>query len=233
VEGVRKVALTIFLIVASLATGAGAELLLLRLTRKSKPIPHASVAVQPVTPMRARPVMTSHHFGYPVMPPGMEHQTFFFRSPDGNIRVTEKYCPTVADIPDDPCAIIAGVPQCAPGAVETDDLVIICQEKTSLRRCTFSPSFKNKMAKRYGVEPGTKVEIVNRVPLTLGGSNAIENLWPEGLDIRGTDRVEQLHRDVCAGTISLEAARNVVLNSGKPIAADAPPRKSMQAGLGR
>ena len=234
-KGVRKLALTVFLIVASLATGAGAELLLLRLTRKSKPIlvPRESVAVQPVAPMQARPVMTSPHFGYPFLPPGMERQTIFYRSPDGNIQVTQKYCPTVADIPDDTCAIIAGVPQCAPGAVETDDLDIICQQKTSLRLCTFSPSFKKKMAKRYGVEPGTRVEIANRVPLTLGGSNAVENLWPEASDFRETDRVEQLHRDVCAGTISLEAARNVVLNSGKPIAADAPPRKSMQAGLGR
>ncbi len=221
-----------FLIGASLA--AGVALLLLRMVRKSRSIqgPHAA-AVQPVAPMQARPVMTSQHFGYPTMPPGMEHQTFFYRSPNGNIRVTEKYCPTVADIPDDTCTIIAGVPQCAPGAVETDDLDIICHQKTEIRRCTFSPSFKKRMAKRYGFKAGTKVEIVNRVPLTLGGSNAVENLWPEASDFRETDRVEQLHRDVCAGTISLEAARDLILSSSKPVARDTPTRKPMQAGLGK
>jgi hypothetical protein len=62
---------------------------------------------------------------------------------------------------------------------------------------------------------GTKVEIDHLVSLELGGSNDLKNLWPEPYlpkpGAREKDVVEDtLHRQVCAGTISLATAQHEI-----------------------
>lgn len=169
-------------------------------------------------------------FGYPFLPKGMEHQTLFFVSP--NVMVTQKFCPKTEDVPaPKSCKVIAGVPQCAPGATETDDLQIICLQKTSVRRCNFSKSFKRALMDAYSLK--VMGEADHRIPLELGGSNDIKNVWPQGLNFKTKDRVEgELHRAVCSnchdkdhcapGKLSLEAARTLILNSWEQVA-KAPP----------
>ena len=54
------------------------------------------------------------------------------------------------------------------------------------------------------------------IPLNLGGSDSVLNLWPEPVAVPGShekDKVENyLHAQVCAGTLSLAAAREAIRN---------------------
>jgi hypothetical protein len=61
----------------------------------------------------------------------------------------------------------------------------------------------------YGIPAATPSELDHLVPLELGGSNDIGNLWPEvGRVPNVKDAVEnRLHAEVCAGRVSLAAAQ--------------------------
>ena len=50
------------------------------------------------------------------------------------------------------------------------------------------------------------------IPLELGGSNAILNLWPETPPgFHEKDKVEnRLHKEVCAGRMTIEAAQILI-----------------------
>jgi hypothetical protein len=78
---------------------------------------------------------------------------------------------------------------------------------------------KNAVYASYGVLSHTagEYEVDHLVPLELGGSNAIENLWPEpadtdnGEDFHTKDRLENfLHKRVCSGRMSLRAAQRAM-----------------------
>jgi hypothetical protein len=63
---------------------------------------------------------------------------------------------------------------------------------------------------------GTKVEIDHAISLELGGSNDLKNLWPEPYlpkpGAREKDQVEDaLHRQACAGTITLQQAQKEIV----------------------
>jgi hypothetical protein len=124
-------------------------------------------------------------------------------------------CPLVSDIPPPlSCSISdAGVPSCAPGATQTDDLEIICGQRTAERRCNFDAAFRKRMLAAYG--DTSAGELDHRISLELGGSNAVENIWPEPVDeFRMKDEVENaLHRAVCSRQLSLEAARMILLTN--------------------
>lgn len=60
-----------------------------------------------------------------------------------------------------------------------------------------------------------KYEVDHFVSLELGGSNALENLWPEAYEpkpgAREKDVVETyLHRQICAGKLSLKAGQEAI-----------------------
>jgi hypothetical protein len=64
----------------------------------------------------------------------------------------------------------------------------------------------------YGLAPRQTpgaYEIDHLIPLALGGSNDVANLWPEAAPgFHDKDRVEDaLHARVCAGRMSLEDAQ--------------------------
>ena len=78
---------------------------------------------------------------------------------------------------------------------------------------------KHAACAEYGLSKtdcvGTKVEIDHLISLELGGSNDLKNLWPEPYlpkpGAREKDVVEDtLHRQVCAGTISLATAQHEI-----------------------
>jgi hypothetical protein len=79
-------------------------------------------------------------------------------------------------------------------------------------------SEKRAVFAEYGIagsRHGGAYEVDHLISLELGGSNAIENLWPEAATPRPgfheKDVVENaLHHQVCDGTISLRTAQRLI-----------------------
>lgn len=78
---------------------------------------------------------------------------------------------------------------------------------------------KHSACAEYGLSradcTGSKVEIDHLISLELGGSNDLKNLWPQPYlpkpGAREKDVVEdELHRQVCAGTIPLATAQHEI-----------------------
>jgi len=110
---------------------------------------------------------------------------------------------------------------CTPGAVfpdATTDIICVPGYTRSVRNVPFSE--KDQAYAEYGIShhfPG-EFEVDHLVPLELGGSNVIANLWPEPASptpgFHEKDQVENyLHDQVCSGTMSLkEAQREIATN---------------------
>lgn len=107
-------------------------------------------------------------------------------------------------------------PACTPGAVFVDaDPARICVKGYSKEVRNVSVATKKKVYAEYGLAyPQAKgaYEADHLVPLELGGSNDIANLFPEpAVPVPGfheKDLVENyLHDQVCAGRIGLAAAQ--------------------------
>jgi hypothetical protein len=80
-----------------------------------------------------------------------------------------------------------------------------------------SATVKREAYAQYGrsKEKGKCCEVDHLIPLELGGSNRLKNLWPEPYDIewnaRVKDRLEnRLHTMVCSGQIDLPAAQKAI-----------------------
>jgi hypothetical protein len=95
--------------------------------------------------------------------------------------------------------------------VETTDLAIVCGQRTSERR-RVSAAVKRRVLESYGYSKVTGLEVDHLIPIELGGSNEIANLWPEtDPGFREKDKVEnRLHREVCSGRMTIEAAQAVM-----------------------
>jgi len=81
---------------------------------------------------------------------------------------------------------------------------------------------KDAVERAYGLRAGhygRTLEIDHIVPLELGGSNAIANLFPERQPgYRAKDRLENAaHRLVCAGSIGLRAAQRAIAANWKTL----------------
>jgi hypothetical protein len=111
--------------------------------------------------------------------------------------------------------------RCTPGSVDpaVSQKTIkstIC--KTGWTATVRPPESQTEHAKFYVAYPAyhvahsAKSELDHLVPLELGGSNDITNLWPEvGKIPNPKDTVENaLKRGVCAGKITLTAAQNAI-----------------------
>jgi hypothetical protein len=72
-------------------------------------------------------------------------------------------------------------------------------------------SLKRAVYAEYGIFHHARgsYEVDHLVPLEVGGSNDIANLWPEASPgYHAKDRIENsLHDAVCAGSVSLRAAQ--------------------------
>lgn len=127
--------------------------------------------------------------------------------------------PTVTGVfpPPGTCTATGGRPDrtCTPGSVATTTRADICVSLFSDKHRP-SPSnaerAKTAALRAYGVDLATRatVELDHLVPLSLGGSNAAGNLWPEVSDIPGAgfrnrkDGVEdRVHAAVCRANSSI------------------------------
>jgi hypothetical protein len=115
------------------------------------------------------------------------------------------------------CIAHNGMPDaaCTPGDIlPTATKAAICKPGYTQGVRNVPASEKNQVYAEYGIKSHTpgQYEIDHFVPLELGGSNAIANLWPEAASptpgFHQKDRVENyLHDQVCSGAISLKQAQ--------------------------
>lgn len=120
------------------------------------------------------------------------------------------------------CALSAqGVlprPALTPGAVLTTDKAAVCKDGYTATVRDVSELTKRAVFASYGIhcfDCGRLYEVDHLISLELGGSNDQRNLWPEPYSpkpgAREKDQIEDaLHRDVCAGKISLAKAQKIV-----------------------
>lgn len=108
-------------------------------------------------------------------------------------------------------------PKCTPGAVMTVDMGTICHTSTDARRHV-DRKLRMQVYQEYGVSypqgPGM-YEVDHLIPLELGGSNDLTNLWLEAAEPRPgfheKDQVENyLHAQVCKGAMTLEDAQTQI-----------------------
>lgn len=133
---------------------------------------------------------------------------------------TEAFVPEV-QTKNSECVIQGSFPDpaCTPGAIFAD----VTKEQTCVSGYTktvrsVSTSLKKKVYKAYGITyppPFGTYEADHFIPLTLGGSNDIANLFPESAEpkpgFKEKDLVENyLHQQVCAGKIGLSAAQRAI-----------------------
>ncbi|HMI57900.1 MAG TPA: hypothetical protein VK511_07625 [Gemmatimonadaceae bacterium] len=109
-------------------------------------------------------------------------------------------------------------PARTPGAALEVTAADICVSGYSKRVRNVPAEVKRRVYALYGVrshEPG-EYEIDHLINLSLGGSNSIRNLWPESFrtspwNAYVKDQLEnELHRRVCAGTMDLAKAQQVI-----------------------
>lgn len=115
-----------------------------------------------------------------------------------------------------PCHVDGLLPDraCTPGAVATAALAIVCHTSTRGRR-EVSREVRRHVFEAYGLppqQPPGAYEVDHLIPLELGGSNDVANLWPEAAPgFHDKDRVEnELHARVCAGSLRLEDAQRMI-----------------------
>lgn len=113
-------------------------------------------------------------------------------------------------------------PTLTPGAVLTTDAATVCIKGYASRTRNVPASRKQAVYRRYGLPYNDRstciegAEVDHLVSLQLGGSNAIENLWPQSYcgnpwNAHVKDRLEgKLHRMVCDGEISLQEAQRAI-----------------------
>jgi hypothetical protein len=136
-------------------------------------------------------------------------------------------------------------PARTPGAALEVTAADICVSGYSKRVRNVPAEVKRRVYAQYGVrshEPG-EYEIDHLINLSLGGSNSIKNLWPESFrtspwNAYVKDQLEnELHRRVCAGTMDLAKAQQVIARNWiigyreyvHPTPLPAGPRKNRQA----
>jgi hypothetical protein len=124
---------------------------------------------------------------------------------------------------DSGCTVHDSLPDsaCTPGAVFADVTVEqICRTGYSASVRNVPAATSREVYRAYGISergPG-EYEVDHLVPLEVGGSNDIANLWPEAAEPRPgfheKDRVEDyLHDEICSGRTSLlDAQRAVATN---------------------
>jgi hypothetical protein len=108
-------------------------------------------------------------------------------------------------------------PRLTPGDVLAVGVPAVCTTGYSKSVRDVPASVKRLVYGKYGWEskPGICCEVDHLIPLALGGSNQVENLWPEPYNIKWNAHVKDaletyLHRRVCSGQLSLREAQSAI-----------------------
>jgi hypothetical protein len=107
--------------------------------------------------------------------------------------------------------------QATPGAIASTDVVVICQTGYPARARHVTAKTKRDVLQRYRMTPSATraYEIDHVIPLALGGSNDISNLFPqpyfEHPGAHEKDWLEvELRRRVCRGQMAIHVAQECI-----------------------
>jgi hypothetical protein len=109
-------------------------------------------------------------------------------------------------------------PELTPGDVFEVTLADICTPGYSKTVRAVPKYLRDQAFRKYGIEPHQRgdYQLDHLIPLALGGSNSVRNLWPQPhhappWGARAKDRLEnRLHRLVCAGKLDLKTAQQEI-----------------------
>jgi hypothetical protein len=100
-----------------------------------------------------------------------------------------------------------------PGAILTQDAQIVCKYGYT-KGLRYIPAYKKQQVyERYGISPESKDYVIDHfIPLELGGSNELTNLWPQSWPgYYQKDLVENyLSDEVCQGRMTLPEAQQKI-----------------------
>jgi hypothetical protein len=102
-----------------------------------------------------------------------------------------------------------------PGAVQSGDTNAVCTPGWAEAHRDVSDATKDYVAREYGLSSRYGYEIDHLIPLELGGSNSVRNLWPEPYDsaygATQKDGLEDyLHEQVCHHGLPLATAQHEI-----------------------
>ena len=126
-----------------------------------------------------------------------------------------------------PLAAVAGSkysylpdPVMTPGVVASTDQALVCERDYPARSRYVTNTTKNKVYKAYKIKKelctnGCKID--HLIPLSIGGSNDIQNLWPHEYGAEWTvfekTRLEvRLRKEVCSGKLPIVEAQVCIQN---------------------
>jgi hypothetical protein len=114
-------------------------------------------------------------------------------------------------------------PRLTPGLAATHNAAVVCAAGYPERARHVTDATKAAVYREYGKRPISYTdaqgklhriccEIDHLIPLELGGSNDVRNLWPQPwAEARKKDQVENyLRREVCSGRMSLRDAQRAI-----------------------
>ena len=108
-------------------------------------------------------------------------------------------------------------PKLTPGAAQKVTKDDLCGSGSKAFDGSVPISLKRKVFERYRIrlDGGTAYNIDRLIPVSLGGSNAITNLWPQPLSgewhYAKKNKLEQrLHKLVCSGELDPEKAQQEI-----------------------
>lgn len=107
-----------------------------------------------------------------------------------------------------------------PGRVDTTDRALICQATYSKDNRRVSGGTKDRVYDRYGVKKSNcrmDCKIDHLIPIAIGGSNDIRNLWPHEYgaewSVYEKTRLEvRLRKAVCKQNMDVADAQNCIRN---------------------
>ncbi|MGH9103990.1 MAG: HNH endonuclease signature motif containing protein [Acidimicrobiales bacterium] len=121
-------------------------------------------------------------------------------------------------------------PRLTPGSIQSSDVAAICTPGWAEAHRDVSSETKDQVAAEYSLPSRYGYEIDHLIPLELGGSNAVSNLWPEPygspFGAHQKDGLEDyLHDQVCYHGLALDTAQHEIATnwyatwsaSGKPM----------------
>lgn len=108
-------------------------------------------------------------------------------------------------------------PTITPGATRHVTRATLCQPGTARDARHVTAATKRRVFEAYALTPnGRSFEVDHLIPLELGGSNDLANLWPQSYltqpyNAAVKDRLEnRLHALVCAGALPLTTAQRAL-----------------------